>query len=98
MSQEMFDIHFPEPKAKGSRGEGVKATKEKVEVDPNKVTWKRITAVSRPKCDVCIQRMEHGAPWFAPDPVAYERIGHGTQVFLCYFHASPLRAGEGLES
>jgi len=98
MSQEMFDLALPEPKVKAGRGEGVKATKEKAATDSEKVVWKRITTVSRPKCDVCIQRMEHGAPWFAPDPVAYERLGHGTQVFLCYFHAAPLRAGEGLET
>lgn len=93
MSQEMFDLPWPEAKRK-ARGEGTKAVKETTE---KPVAWRRITTVARPKCDVCVGRMEHGGKWAAPDPVVYERKGHGTLAYLCYFHAAPLRAGEGLD-
>lgn len=94
MSQEMFDLPWPEA-ARKKQGEGTRKTKEAAAKD---VVWRQINTASRPKCDVCIQRMEHGAPWYAPDPVRWERTGHGTQVFLCYLHAAPLRAGEGLQA
>jgi hypothetical protein len=97
MSQDMFDLPWPEAVARAHRREGEAATKEKAVVDPDTVTWRRITTVARPKCDVCIQRMEHGARWAAPDPVAWERRGHGTLAFYCYFHAAPLRILEGVE-
>lgn len=95
-TQEMFDIEFPDVR-KARRGEGVKAVKEKAAVDHDTVTWRRITTVHRPKCDVCIQRMELGAPWYAPDPVAWERKGHGTLAYFCYFDAAPLRLAEGVD-
>jgi len=94
----MFDVKWPEAVLPTTRGEGVKAAKEKDEKDPVKVIWTRITLASkRPKCDVCVQRMVLGAPLFAPDPTAWRRNGHGTEVYLCYFGAAPLRAGEGLD-
>lgn len=96
MTQPEFEIAWPTA-TRAHRREGDRVTKEKVETDPDRVIWKRVTAVHRPKCDVCIQAMEHGAPWFAPDPVAWERRGHGTLAYYCYHHAAPLRVLEGVE-
>ena len=94
MSQEPFDLAWPEAASPARQGEGNRKTKEAVTKD---VTWRKIDTVVRPKCDVCIGRMEHGAAWHAPDPVVWERTGHGTLAYLCYWHAAPLRANEGLQ-
>jgi hypothetical protein len=96
MSQEQFGLVLPEAKRTG-RGEGDRAVKEKPP-SLDEVAWKRVGGVlsRRPKCDPCVYRMVLGGPWYAPDPVTWERTGDGTQVYLCHWHSAPLRAGEGL--
>jgi hypothetical protein len=96
MTQPEFDIEFPDSGA-SPRGEGVAARKEARSRPSVTVKWTRVTAVKRPKCDICIARMELGGSWHAPDPVAWERTGDGTLMYACYFDAAPLRDAEGFK-
>jgi len=95
----MFEgVEFPSPRKSFSRGEGQRTTTKKPKPEQELLPrWKRLTVVSRPKCQVCVAAMEAGGKWSAPMPTVWERTFGGVQDYYCYQHGADPRQADGLE-
>lgn len=97
--QPELELHLNAVTHREWRGEGEHA-KAQAKPDDGSVTWKRVRTLER--CHVCIeQQASHfdgadGSPHVAW-PASYVRTEAGERIALCYEHAAPRRAAEGLQ-
>lgn len=100
MTQPEFDLGLTPSEPRQHRREGEPGGgRERKAPDPEAVAWRRVHTMER--CHVCID-LQHqhldgadGSPHVAW-PASYIRTEGTSREALCFEHAAPRRAGEGL--
>ena len=93
MTQDTFDIAWPEPARRKGR-EGERKTREAK--GAKGVRYERVRTVDRPKCSECVRLMQEGGNWHAPNPVVYVRRSPEGDLWLCYLHLQGQREKDGM--
>ena len=99
MTQPELPLNLPFT-ASERRREGERGTRERKEIDPDAVLWRRVHTAER--CHVCIaEQKSHldgldGSAHVAW-PASYIRTEGNDRIALCFEHAAPRRHSEGLD-